>query len=152
MSEETVGQRLRRLRRTQGLSQRALSTEHVSYAYISRIEAGRRRPSVKALREIAPKLGVSVHYLETGEEDPLWTAWRVIDGLLRERDSMRSEARSLRLWARELERRVSSREGRIDLDLIDAVREAAIERIKATSNDEGGNHDGARAGTSAESG
>ena len=40
----------------------------MSYAYISRIEAGARRPSVKALRQLARKLGVSVEYLETGSD------------------------------------------------------------------------------------
>jgi transcriptional regulator with XRE-family HTH domain len=65
---EVVGQRLRRLRRERGLSQRDLASPGVSYAYISRIEAGARRPSVKALRQLAPKLGVSVEYLETGRD------------------------------------------------------------------------------------
>jgi transcriptional regulator with XRE-family HTH domain len=65
---ETVGQRLRRLRHERGLSQRELASPGVSYAYISRIEAGARRPSVKALRQLAPKLGVSVEYLETGRD------------------------------------------------------------------------------------
>ena len=65
---ETVGQRLRRLRQERGLSQRDLASPGVSYAYISRIEAGARRPSVKALRQLAPKLGVSVEYLETGRD------------------------------------------------------------------------------------
>lgn len=53
------------------LSQRELAAEGVSYAYISRIEAGTRSPSVKALRMLAPKLGVSVDYLETGTQGPL---------------------------------------------------------------------------------
>jgi tetratricopeptide (TPR) repeat protein len=65
---ETVGERLRRLRRERGLSQRDLSAPGISYAYISRIEAGARRPSVKALRLLAGKLGVSPDYLETGVE------------------------------------------------------------------------------------
>jgi transcriptional regulator with XRE-family HTH domain len=65
---ETIGQRLRRLRHECGLSQRDLASPGVSYAYISRIEAGARRPSVKALRQLAPKLGVSVEYLETGKD------------------------------------------------------------------------------------
>ncbi len=65
---ETIGQRLRRLRLERGLSQRELAGPGVSYAYISRIEAGARRPSVKALRMLAPKLGVSVEYLETGSD------------------------------------------------------------------------------------
>jgi transcriptional regulator with XRE-family HTH domain len=55
--------RLRRLRLERQLSQRELASRGVSYAYISRIEAGARRPSVKALRQLAPKLGVSVEYL-----------------------------------------------------------------------------------------
>jgi tetratricopeptide (TPR) repeat protein len=65
---ETIGQRLRRLRQERGFSQRELSGPGVSYAYISRIEAGARRPSVKALRMLARKLGVSADYLETGSE------------------------------------------------------------------------------------
>jgi tetratricopeptide (TPR) repeat protein len=51
-----------------GLSQRELAGPGVSYAYISRIEAGTRRPSVKALRTLARTLGVSPEYLETGSE------------------------------------------------------------------------------------
>ena len=65
---ESIGQRLRRLRLERNLSQRELSSPGVSYAYISRIEAEARRPSVKALRQLAPKLGVSVEYLETGSD------------------------------------------------------------------------------------
>jgi transcriptional regulator with XRE-family HTH domain len=68
---ETIGQRLKRLRLERGLSQRELAAPGVSYAYISRIEAGTRQPSVKALRKLAGKLGVSADYLETGSElDP----------------------------------------------------------------------------------
>ncbi|HET9675684.1 MAG TPA: helix-turn-helix transcriptional regulator, partial [Gaiellaceae bacterium] len=55
---EPIGVRLRRLRLERGLSQRELASQGVSYAYISRIEAGTRRPSVKALRMLARKLGV----------------------------------------------------------------------------------------------
>jgi tetratricopeptide (TPR) repeat protein len=65
---ETIGERLRRLRTERRLSQRELSEPGVSYAYISRIEANTRTPSVKALRKLARKLGVSPEYLETGSE------------------------------------------------------------------------------------
>ncbi len=61
-----VGERLKQLRLERGFSQRDLSGPGVSYAYISRIEAGARRPSVKALRMLAQKLGVTAEYLETG--------------------------------------------------------------------------------------
>src|SRR5438094_10573862 len=66
--EETIGQRLRRLRLERGFSQRDLAEKGVSYAYISRIEGGARRPSVKVLRMLARKLGVTADYLETGSE------------------------------------------------------------------------------------
>jgi transcriptional regulator with XRE-family HTH domain/Tfp pilus assembly protein PilF len=68
---ETIGERLKRLRLERGLSQRELAAPGVSYAYISRIEAGTRQPSVKALRRLATKLGVTADYLETGSDlDP----------------------------------------------------------------------------------
>jgi transcriptional regulator with XRE-family HTH domain len=67
---ETIGQRLKRLRLERALSQRELAAPGVSYAYISRIEAGTRQPSVKALRRLAAKLGVSAEYLETGSHLP----------------------------------------------------------------------------------
>src|SRR3954463_904259 len=65
---EGVGVRLKRLRVQRGLSQRDLSSPGVSYAYISRIEAGARTPPVKGLRKLAQKLAVSVEFLETGRE------------------------------------------------------------------------------------
>src|SRR5205809_6299 len=63
-----VGDRIRARRLELGLSQREIASKGVSYAYISRIESGTRNPSVRALRKLAPKLGVSVEWLETGEE------------------------------------------------------------------------------------
>src|SRR5690242_6842543 len=67
-SAESIGTRLKRLRLERRLSQRDLSSPGVSYAYISRIEAGARTPSVKALRMLAAKLAISVEYLETGRD------------------------------------------------------------------------------------
>jgi len=67
---ETVGERLKRLRLDKRLSQRELASPGVSYAYISRIEAGARTPTVKALRLLAKKLGLSVDYLETWRDLP----------------------------------------------------------------------------------
>jgi transcriptional regulator with XRE-family HTH domain len=68
VDNENVGERLKRLRLERGLSQRELATPGVSYAYISRIEAGTRQPSVKALRKLARQLDVSTEYLETGRD------------------------------------------------------------------------------------
>jgi len=66
---ETVGVRIRRLRGERGLSQRELAEPGLSYAYLSRIEAGQRVPSEKALRKLAAKLGVTPLYLELGSDD-----------------------------------------------------------------------------------
>jgi len=65
-SAESIGARLRRLRLERGLSQRQLASRGVSYAYISRIESGQRTPSVRAIRLLASRLGVTPEYLETG--------------------------------------------------------------------------------------
>jgi transcriptional regulator with XRE-family HTH domain len=105
-SGETIGARLKRLRLQRGLSQRDLSSPGVSYAYISRIEAGARTPSVKALRKLAQKLAVSVDYLETG------------------RDIREVDDRELRLADAELELRLThdlkSAEDKLEQILIEA--------------------------------
>lgn len=64
--QELVGERLLRLRREQGLSQQQLTGSGLSTAQISRIEAGKRQPSVRAIRLLARELRVSPEYLETG--------------------------------------------------------------------------------------
>jgi tetratricopeptide (TPR) repeat protein len=63
-----VGLRLREARERAGLSQRQLSFPGCSPAYISRIEAGDRIPSLQLLREMGRRLGVSEDYLATGTE------------------------------------------------------------------------------------
>jgi len=68
VEREAVGPRLKRLRLERRLSQRELACPGVSYAYISRIEAGTRQPSVKALRKLARTLNVTTAYLETGSD------------------------------------------------------------------------------------
>lgn len=78
--KESVGERLARLRGAKGLSQRDVASPGVSYAYISRVENGQRQPSVKALRRLAEKLGVSIEYLETGSEET--TTDRLLEALL----------------------------------------------------------------------
>jgi len=114
--KEGVGARLKRLRLDRGFSQRDLSSPGVSYAYISRIEAGARTPSVTALRKLSQKLSVSVEYLETG------------------RDIRDVDDRELRLTDAELELRFEddTREAERKLEkLLDESR-AAGDRTSAT--------------------
>jgi tetratricopeptide (TPR) repeat protein len=61
-----VGQRLRQAREAAGLTQRELSFEGCTAAYVSRIEAGARVPSLQILHEFAKRLGVTPEYLATG--------------------------------------------------------------------------------------
>ena len=58
---ETVGRRIERLREEKGISQRQLAEGlyRVSYAFISRIESGDREPSLRTLRLLAERLGVT---------------------------------------------------------------------------------------------
>jgi transcriptional regulator with XRE-family HTH domain len=104
---EGVGARLKRLRLQRGLSQRDLSSPGVSYAYISRIEAGARTPSVKALRKLSQKLGVSVEYLETG------------------RDIREVDDRELKLSEAELQLRLESDTGAAEKLLEEVLAEAS---------------------------
>jgi tetratricopeptide (TPR) repeat protein len=61
-----VGRRLRQAREATGLTQRDLSFEGCTPAYVSRIEAGARVPSLQILREFGKRLGVSADFLATG--------------------------------------------------------------------------------------
>jgi tetratricopeptide (TPR) repeat protein len=66
-----VGRRLRQAREAAGLTQRELSFEGCTAAYVSRIEAGARVPSLQILREFGKRLGVSADFLATGSSgDP----------------------------------------------------------------------------------
>src|SRR3954454_16472891 len=63
-----VGRRLREARERARYSQRDLALPGCSAAYISRIEAGARIPSLQLLRELGRRLGVSADFLATGTD------------------------------------------------------------------------------------
>jgi transcriptional regulator with XRE-family HTH domain len=66
--EETIGERLRRLREERGLTQHDIAMPGVSAQYISKLERGQRTASMKALRKLGTRIGVTAHYLETGTD------------------------------------------------------------------------------------
>lgn len=72
-----VGARLRRLRVARGFTQRQLGEPRYTHAYVSTIEAGRRRPSHQALEHFASKLDVEVEELLTGRPPDLEVRLRV---------------------------------------------------------------------------
>jgi tetratricopeptide (TPR) repeat protein len=63
-----LAQRLREARERAGLSQRELSFTGCTSAYISRLEAGARTPSLQMINELAGRLDVSPQWLATGVE------------------------------------------------------------------------------------
>src|SRR5437868_2638033 len=67
-SPREVGLRLKAARERAGLSQRQLSFPGCTAAYISRLEAGARVPSLQMINQLAIRLDVSGQWLATGVE------------------------------------------------------------------------------------
>ena len=67
-SPKAVGGRLRSARERAALSQRQLAFPGCTAAYISRIEAGARVPSLQMINQLAIRLDVSGQWLATGIE------------------------------------------------------------------------------------
>ena len=94
---EAVGRRLKEARLAAGLSQRQLSFPGCSAAYISRLEAGDRVPSLQLLRKLAAKLNADEQYLATGVEqvrqDPPEVVAAEVERRLAGNGSARDESR-----------------------------------------------------------
>src|SRR5258707_5950934 len=67
-SPKEVGARLKASRERAGLSQRQLAFPGCTAAYISRLEAGARVPSLQMVNQLALRLDVSGQWLATGSE------------------------------------------------------------------------------------
>jgi transcriptional regulator with XRE-family HTH domain len=65
-NEETMGQRIRRLRQERGMSLARVSGGDFSRAFLHQVEHGRNQPSTRVLRVIANRLGTEVDYLLDG--------------------------------------------------------------------------------------
>ncbi len=66
--EPAVGRRIRKLRTDKSLSQREISSDGVTEAYVSRIEKGSSTPSYDALIKIAEKLDTTALFLRFGDD------------------------------------------------------------------------------------
>jgi transcriptional regulator with XRE-family HTH domain len=64
--EETLGQRIRRVRQERGLSMAKVGRTDFSRAFMHQVEHGRAQPSTRVLRVIAGRLGTEVDYLLEG--------------------------------------------------------------------------------------
>ena len=67
----SLGRRLKKKRLEVGLTQAELAAPNYTHAYVSSIEAGRRRPSPAALNHFAEKLGIDGDELATGRPPDL---------------------------------------------------------------------------------
>jgi tetratricopeptide (TPR) repeat protein len=63
---QDFGERLRQLRLAAGLTQKQLAEPRYSHAFVSTIEAGRRKPSPQAVAHLAEKLHIDPTQLVTG--------------------------------------------------------------------------------------
>jgi transcriptional regulator with XRE-family HTH domain len=70
-SPKEVGRRLKEARDRAALSQRQLAFPGCTAAYISRLEAGARVPSLQMVNQLAARLDVSGSWLATGVDTPL---------------------------------------------------------------------------------
>jgi transcriptional regulator with XRE-family HTH domain len=64
--EETLGQRIRKLRHERGLTLQQVAGENFSRAFLHQVETGRSQPSTRVLRMIADRLGAPIDYLVDG--------------------------------------------------------------------------------------
>jgi transcriptional regulator with XRE-family HTH domain len=65
----TLGQRIRRIRKQRGLTLAKVGRDDFTRAWISQIELGKARPSIRALRVIAERLNTPVELLLEGREE-----------------------------------------------------------------------------------
>ncbi|HEX6547261.1 MAG TPA: helix-turn-helix domain-containing protein [Candidatus Dormibacteraeota bacterium] len=65
---ESVGERIRRLRRERGMSLAQVVGEDFSRAFLNQVEHGKAQPSTRILRVIAHRLGTRVEYLLEGSD------------------------------------------------------------------------------------
>lgn len=78
-SPKEVGRRLKEARDRAGLSQRQLAFPGCTAAYISRLEAGARVPSLQMVNQLAARLNVSGSWLATGVESAVLEPADLVD-------------------------------------------------------------------------
>lgn len=65
---ETLGQRIKRIRTERGMSLAKVVRDDFSRAFLNQVELGKARPSLRVLRIIADRLGTEVEYILEGHE------------------------------------------------------------------------------------
>lgn len=70
-NSETLGQRIRRIRKQRGMSLAKVGRTDFTRAFLSQIELGKAMPSTRLLRVIAERLSTPVEYLLEGREESI---------------------------------------------------------------------------------
>jgi transcriptional regulator with XRE-family HTH domain len=65
-ADETLGQRIRKLRHERGMTLQQVAGADFSRAFLHQVETGRSQPSTRVLRMIADRLGAPIDYLVDG--------------------------------------------------------------------------------------
>lgn len=92
MDNANLGERMKKTRKKLNLTQEQFGEmTDVTSAYIGQIERNERTPSLKKLKEMAEKLGVSVEYLVVGEK----TAAEVDENLKKELEGVSQRQKML---------------------------------------------------------
>jgi transcriptional regulator with XRE-family HTH domain len=66
MNEETLGQRIRKVRHARGMTLAQVAGGDFSRAFLNQVEMGRSQPSTRVLRVIASRLATPIDYLVVG--------------------------------------------------------------------------------------
>lgn len=74
---QALGMRIRALRNERGWTQGELAGANISTGYVSRIESGTRRPTMKVLVELAERLGTTTRQLLNGIESSVYDEVRL---------------------------------------------------------------------------
>lgn len=68
-TKQTIGEKVKQLRKAKGLTQTDLAGDHMTKSMLSQIENGRALPSMNSLQVLAGRLGVDPGYFLEGEEE-----------------------------------------------------------------------------------
>ena len=142
-----LGERVRKLRASSGLTQTELAAGRFTKEYLSQIERGKTRPSDDTVAWLAERLGVDAGLLLTGVSSAERSRWEAMlaraealgqryehGGAVSEFEQVRSAARAVA--AREIELRALAGEGwsRMELGELE-VAEALLQEARALSED-----------------
>lgn len=81
--ENSIGERIKKVRKSQGLNQKDFATQlGISQTHISGIESNKEKPSLTLIKLISIKFYIDEEWLLNGSEQPLYFMLNNLDGIL----------------------------------------------------------------------